>query len=148
MTMTAVSLGTRSMVLILATLMFARGLLILFAEGSLSEWSNLLGVGGLAAADVQFGPLGPILRIGQLIEGRLWIIVAFPLFFRLPWDRDVAVLVAGLGMVVQVFRLLAGSDAFAVVWLVIYAAIAALFYAEPGIRAYFAPQPDTAVKSQ
>lgn len=148
MTTTSVGIGRKSIVLTLAALLFIRGLLILFTNDSAGEWNNLLGTGGLAAADAQFGPLGPILRIAQLIEGRLWIIVAFPLFFRLSWGRDVAILVAILGIVVQVFRLLAGSSAFAVVWLLIYIGIAALFYAEPGIKAYFAPTQASGVESK
>lgn len=123
---------------IITALLCARGLLILFTNDSTAEWSNLLGIGGLGAADTQFGALGSLLRVAQLIEGRLWILVAFPVAFRLPWGRDVAILVAVLGMIVQSVRLLAGNGAFAVVWLVVFLAVAALFYAEPGIRAYFA----------
>lgn len=145
MTKPLVGVSAKPVVLILAALLFVRGLLILFAKESSGEWSNLLGIGGLAAADTQFGLLGPILRIVQLIEGRLWLIVAFPLFFRLAWGRDLAILVAGLGIVVQVFRLLAGSGAFAVGWLLMYAGIAALFY-QPGIKTYFARPQATGVK--
>ncbi|MBC7877589.1 MAG: hypothetical protein H7Y59_10500 [Anaerolineales bacterium] len=137
MTKTFNRIEPKMIVLTLATLLFARGLLILFALDSSTAWSNLLGIGGLATSNTQFGALGPIMRIAQLIEGRLWLIVAFPLFFRLSWGRDVTILVAGLGIAIQVFRLFAGSGAFAVVWLVIFVGIAVLFYAEPGIKTYF-----------
>ncbi|MBC7812848.1 MAG: hypothetical protein H7175_16955 [Burkholderiales bacterium] len=140
--------GTKIFVFVLAALLLVRGLLILFTSDADNQWSDLLGVGGLAAADTQFGALGPILRIVQIIEGRLWIIVAFPLFFRLSWGRDVAILIAVAGMVVQVFRLVAGNGFLALVWLAIYVGIAALFYATPVIKAYFASAQETDMKPQ
>jgi uncharacterized membrane protein len=133
-------------VLTLASLMLVRGILILFAGEGSSDLNNILGVGGLTNADAQFGAFGSILRIAQLIEGRFWIILAFPLFYRLAWGRDVAVLVAGLGVVVQIFRLLAGGGAFAVVWIVIYVVIALLFSAEPHIKAHFVQAQDASTQ--
>ena len=138
MTKHAATRGPKPVVLALATLLLIRGILILFTTDRSDAWNNLLGVGGLAAADAQFGWPGTIMRIAQLSEGRLWIILAFPLFLRLAWGRDLAILAAGLGMLVQVFRLLAGNSVLALVWLLIFAGIAALFYARSDLKTYFA----------
>jgi hypothetical protein len=147
MTKATVGNQTKWVVLIFAALMLVRGVLILFARENAIEWSNLLGIGGLEAADAQFGFLAPILRIIQIIEGRLWIIVAFPLFFGLAWGRDVTIMLAMVGAVIQVFRLFAGNGIFALIWLAIYIGIAIVFYASPAIKAYLVAPPKNEVKS-
>ena len=147
MTQTAAGVSRQPIVFVLAGLLFIRGVMILFTNDA-SEWNALLGTGGLAAMEAQLGALGPILRILQLIEGRLWIIAAFPLFFRLSWGRDVAILVAILGIVVQGLRLVAGNGLSAIVWLIIYIVVAAFFYAAPGIKAYFAEAKEAELKAQ
>lgn len=131
------ALAPKVVIWLLATVFLMRGLLILFASDSSNEWNNLLGIGGLATADAQVGTPGWLLRIVELIEGRLWILLAFPLFFRLPWGRDLAILIAAVGIVVQLFRLQAGNGISAILWLVIYSGVIALFYTQRGIKAYF-----------
>lgn len=131
------ALTPKILIWLLAALFLIRGLLILFATDSSHEWDNLLGIGGLATTDAQVGTPSWFLRVIQLIEGRLWVLLAFPLFLRLPWGRDLAMLVAAVGVIIQLFRLQAGNGMSAILWLVIYAGIVALFYTQWGIRTYF-----------
>lgn len=121
----------------IAALMFLRGIIILFSGDNTNEWSNLLGTGGLANAQAQAGWLGWLIHVAWLIEGRFWIIAAFPLVFRLAWGRDVVILVAGLGIALQIYRLFNSNVFSSIIWLLLYILIALAFWFEPKIKAYF-----------
>ncbi len=122
----------------LGLLLAARGIGALVAPDSSASWTQLLGIGGLANAEARFGGLGKAMRILYLIESRLWVIVAFPMMFRLAWGRDVAIAVAAASILTQGFRLLLGAGFGAVVWIGIFIGIIALFATLPQIKAYFA----------
>jgi hypothetical protein len=127
-------------IIAIAVLLALRGIVILSTPADPTGWTRWLGIGG-PFMDGDGSLLGRVLTVVALIEGRLWIILAFPLLLRLAWGRDLAVLVALLGIVVQGFRLAYGSGAPAGLWLLADVSLALIFAAAPGVRAYFAPRP-------
>ncbi|MFD3165503.1 hypothetical protein [Herpetosiphon sp. NSE202] len=128
----------RWLMMSLGILLAARGIGGLLAVDSTALWANLLGIGGFTEAEMRFGWLGYAMRILYLIESRLWIILAFPLIFRLPWGRDIVLVVAIASMLVQGCRLLLGSGLSAGIWLAIFAGMIALFATAPQIKSYLA----------
>jgi hypothetical protein len=122
----------------LGIVLAARGVVSLAAPDSTTGWTELLGIGGFADAEARFGAIGVAMRVLALIESRLWIILAFALIFRLPWGRDVILVVAAGSVLVQGCRLLLGAGLGAAVWLGLFVGLIGIFITVPQLKAYLA----------